>query len=99
MEVENMKGFLKARYNHERKWCYRVDHMSDEQVIAIYYRLVRAHDLERQKAQPLYQCKAHNPIYQCEACGETYTRDNPELEECEFCGNQNIRRLLSNGNH
>ena len=44
MTYENMRGYIKARYSHAPDWCKKVDKMADEQVCAIYYRLVRARD-------------------------------------------------------
>ena len=39
MSVEQMREALKQRYPGPN-WIYRVDHMTDQQVIAIYYRLL-----------------------------------------------------------
>lgn len=91
MTYENMRGHIKARYGHDPGWCKKVDKMADEQVCAIYYRLVRAGDLVKKKPM-----KAKKPVhmrYSCDACNSTYVRDNPELQECEFCGNKNIERI------
>lgn len=91
MTYENMRGHIKARYGHDPCWCKKVDKMADEQVCAIYYRLVRAGDLVKKKP-----AKAKKPVhtqYSCDACNSTYVRDNPELQECEFCGNKNIERI------
>lgn len=41
MSVAQMRGYLKDRYNRAPKWCRRVDNMSDEQVMAIYFRMIR----------------------------------------------------------
>ena len=91
MTYENMRGHIKARYGHDSDWCKKVDKMADEQVCAIYYRLVRAGDLVKKKhSKP--KVHAHTQ-YTCEACNSTYVRDNPELQECEFCGNKNIERI------
>lgn len=91
MTYENMRGYIKARYDHNPDWCKRVDKMADEQVCAIYYRLVRAGDLVKKKhSEPMVP--AHMQ-YTCEACNSTYVRDNPELLECEFCGSKKIERI------
>ena len=90
MTYENMRGHIKARYDHNPAWCKKVDQMADEQVCAIYYRLVRAGDLVKKKhSRP--KVLMHTQ-YTCEACNSTYVRDNPELQECEFCSNKNIER-------
>lgn len=90
MTYENMRGHIKARYEHNPDWCKRVDKMADEQVCAIYYRLVRAGDLVKKK--PVRAKEPTHMQYSCDACNSTYVRDNPELQECEFCGNKNIER-------
>lgn len=91
MTYENMRGHIKARYGHDPGWCKKVDKMADEQVCAIYYRLVRAGDLVNKK--PVRAKKSVHTQYFCDACNSTYVRDNPELQECEFCGNKNIERI------
>lgn len=90
MTYENMRGHIKARYGHNPDWCKKVDKMADEQVCAIYYRLVRAGDLVKKK--PVRAKEPTHTQYSCDACNSTYVRDNPELQECEFCGNKNIER-------
>ena len=100
MTYENMREHIKARYDHSPDWCKRVDRMADEQVCAIYYRLVRAGDLVKKKpSKPSKPSKPNKPKvsmptrYTCEACNSTYVRDNPELLECEFCGSKKIERI------
>ena len=91
MTYENMRGHIKARYGHNPDWCKKVDRMADEQVCAIYYRLVRAGDLVKKKhSEP--KVPVHTR-YTCEACNSMYVRDNPELQECEFCGSKKIERI------
>ena len=91
MTYENMRGHIKARYDHNPNWRKRVDRMADEQVCAIYYRLVRADDLVKKK--PSKPKVYMHTQYTCEVCNSTYVRDNPELLECEFCGSKNIERI------
>lgn len=91
MTYENMRGYIKARYSHAPDWCKKVDKMSDEQVCAIYYRLVRARDTAENRSVKAKEI-AHTR-YSCDACNNTYIRDNPELQECELCGNKNIERI------
>lgn len=91
MTYENMRGHIKACYVHNPDWCKRVDKMADEQVCAIYYRLVRAGNLVKKR-----HSRPKGPMhtqYTCEACNTTYVRDNPELPECEFCGSKKIERI------
>lgn len=40
MTVYEMRTAIKSRYNN-RTWCTRVNSMSDKQVMAIYYRMLR----------------------------------------------------------
>ena len=91
MTYENMRGHIKARYEHNPDWCKKVDKMADEQVCAIYYRLVRAGDLVKKK--PSKPKVPTHTQYSCEACNSAYVRDNPELQECEFCGSKKIERI------
>lgn len=94
MTYENMREHIKARYDHNPDWCKRVDRMADEQVCAIYYRLVRAGDLVKKKpSKPSKPKVSMHTQYTCEVCNSAYVRDNPELQECEFCGSKNIERI------
>ena len=99
MTVENMRGHIKAHYNYATKWCAKVDRMPDDQVIAVYYRLAREAEkkklkqLEQQELEEIAWRSSGPPYtYVCDKCGTVLVRDNPELEECEFCGNQDIKR-------
>lgn len=91
MTYENMRGHIKARYGYNPDWCKKVDKMADEQVCAIYYRLVRAGDPVKKK--PSKPKVSTHTQYTCESCNSTYVRDNPELLECEFCGSKKIERI------
>lgn len=42
MSVEQMRGWLKQQYHGSFRWVDRVNAMSDNQVIAVYYRLSRS---------------------------------------------------------
>lgn len=46
MNVELMRAVLKKQYNGAYKWVNRVNKMSDAQVIAVYYRMLYAHQLK-----------------------------------------------------
>lgn len=46
MSVEQMRAVLKKQYNGAYKWVNRVNKMSDSQVIAVYYRMLYAHQLK-----------------------------------------------------
>lgn len=46
MSVQQMRAVLKRQYNGAYKWVNRVNKMSDDQVIAVYYRMLNAHQLK-----------------------------------------------------
>lgn len=46
MSVQQMRAVLKRQYNGAYKWVNRVNKMSDDQVIAVYYRMLNAHRLK-----------------------------------------------------
>ena len=46
MSVEQMRAILKKQYSGAYKWVNRVNKMSDAQVIAVYYRMLHAHQLK-----------------------------------------------------
>ena len=46
MSVQQMRAVLKRQYNGAYKWVNRVNKMSDDQVIAVYYRMLYAHQLK-----------------------------------------------------
>lgn len=46
MSVEQMRAILKRQYNGAFKWVNRVNKMSDAQVIAVYHRMLYAHQLK-----------------------------------------------------
>ena len=46
MSVEAMRAVLKKQYNGARKWITRVSSMSDNQVVAVYYRMLNSGQLK-----------------------------------------------------
>lgn len=46
MSVEQMRAILKRQYNGAYKWVNRVNKMSDTQVVAVYHRMLYAHQLK-----------------------------------------------------
>lgn len=46
MSVEQMRAVLKRQYNGAYKWVNRVNKMSDAQVVAVYHRMLYAHQLK-----------------------------------------------------
>ena len=47
MTVQNMRDKLSQAYNGASKWVNKVKRMSDQQVIAIYYRMLNAGQLPK----------------------------------------------------
>ena len=97
MKVTEMRVHIKARYGNNPAWVQRVDRMEDDQVIAIYMRMLRDNDLTHIPKKPASKAPMSKPsdaatLYVCNGCGRQYLRDNPELEECEFCGYTSLLR-------
>ena len=46
MSVEAMRAVLKKQYNRAYKWVNRVNSMSDNQVVAVYYRMLNSGQLK-----------------------------------------------------
>lgn len=90
MNIEQMKGFVKSAYAGER-WARKVEHMSDEQICAVYFRFQRAGKFDKKK--PEAPARKLHTLYYCVDCNATYERDNPDLTECEYCGSDNIERM------
>ena len=45
MSIEAMRAVLKKQYNGAYKWVNRVNNMSDNQVMAVYYRMLNSSQL------------------------------------------------------
>jgi len=87
MTIENMKGFVIGRYNG-KVWHDKVNCMSDEQVIAIYYKLKRTLKAPCVLSKEEWE-KVHTS-YVCFDCHTGFVADNPELSECRHCGSSQI---------
>ena len=46
ISIAQMRSILKEQYGRSRKWSAKVDSMSDNQVMAIYYRMLRSGQLD-----------------------------------------------------
>ena len=46
MSADTMRGILKKQYNGAYKWITRVNNMSDDQVVAVYYRMLNSSQLK-----------------------------------------------------
>ena len=87
MTIENMKDYLVHKYPSSR-WASKVKVMSDDQILAIYFRLTRATAPKRIVVPP----RAVQQYYQCEDCHGTFIADGAELTECRYCGSSKIFR-------
>lgn len=41
LSLEQMRNYIMGRYGYAARWCDKVNAMPDNQVIAIYWRLIR----------------------------------------------------------
>lgn len=48
---------------------------------------------QQSKANDIWKDKDPSTEYVCFMCGGTFTRDNPDLKECELCGSSEISKL------
>ncbi len=86
MTVDQMRREIILPYNNDT-WKAKVSCMSDDQVLAIYTRFVRDKKLPCIGKYTIQECaKPAKIIYCCDFCGAKYRRDNPDIEECEKCG-------------
>lgn len=46
MSVEQMRAILKKQYKGAWKWVNKVNNMHDDQVVAVYHRMLYAHQLK-----------------------------------------------------
>lgn len=83
MDVGNMRVALLTRYPGWKK----VHDMQDNQVIAIYHRLLHDNDLAPRKRGEVSKLKPKTAYY-CLQCFSVFEADNPDLEECRFCGSK-----------
>lgn len=83
MLVREMRKYLVGKYPGTA-WAKKVDEMSEEQVKAVYLRLIKAVGQRPvvASAPPRYQVA----VYTCESCFKEFQSENHELTECRFCG-------------
>lgn len=85
-------------------WRRKVEMMPEHQIYGIYYdRIVRSrayqHEKEKRNVLKLLKLSQQSKVndtsteYVCFICGGTFTRDNPDLKECELCGSSEISKL------
>lgn len=76
-------------------WRQKLEKMSYDQVQAIYIKYTRrAENASRIKALILLEkLRPRVTDFYCTDCARYLEADNPELQECRFCGSRNIRRI------
>jgi len=68
--------------------------MPEDQVQAIYLRLERDGELNGPKKKPAHvPASPKKTIFYCSDCHQAFMADNPDTEECRYCGS---RKLTSN---
>jgi hypothetical protein len=77
------RKFVRNLYNN-LAWHVRVENMSDDQVLAIYFRVQQKKEKESAPQHP-------STDYYCPVCGMHFTYDNPDLTECIYCTTELIR--------
>ena len=87
MEVWHMREHLAARYPG---WEKKLRKMPDDQIIAIYMRMQRAKPVEslaKYVGAGLLGYKApEHYIYECHRCYLWFESENPDIQECRYCG-------------
>lgn len=92
MTIENMReALVKSKYN-KSAWAKKVATMSDEQVMAIYFRMSNAGMFEKkQKVAISYgDTEPIHTVFYCHDCLSVYQSDNPNETECRICGGNDI---------
>ena len=75
LNINQMRDQIIAPYNSTR-WHQKVSTMSDEQVIAIYFRFLNAGKFDKMLKRTKRLSEPASYIYNCEQCGASYYRDN-----------------------
>lgn len=87
MEVWQMRDNLAARYPG---WDKKLHKMPDNQIIAIYGRLQRTKAVEQPAKYTGAGLLGYKPpthyVYECHRCYRWFVSENPNLEECRYCG-------------
>ena len=84
MEVWHMREHLAARYPG---WEKKLRKMPDDQIIAIYMRMQRTKPVESLAKYVGAGYKApERYIYECHRCYQQFESENPDIQECRYCG-------------
>ena len=79
-----MREHLAARYPG---WEKKLRKMPDDQIIAIYMRMQRTKPVEKpaKYVGAGYKAPEHY-IYECSRCYQQFESENPDIQECRYCG-------------
>ena len=79
-----MREHLAARYPG---WEKKLRKMPDDQIIAIYMRMQRAKPVEKSAEHIGAGYKtSERYIYECCRCYQWFESENPDIQECRYCG-------------
>ena len=79
-----MREHLAARYPG---WEKKLRKMPDDQIIAIYMRMQRTKPVEKSAKYVGAEYKASERyIYECHRCYQQFESENPDIQECRYCG-------------
>ena len=82
-----MREHLAARYPG---WEKKLRKMPDDQIIAIYMRMQRTKPVEKSAkcadAGLLGHKASERYIYECHRCYQQFESENPDIQECRYCG-------------
>lgn len=107
VSISQMRHDICRVYDYKPGWLAKVNAMPDNQVAAIWHKF-RAQGMDPEvikkdgsrSVTTLKRAKQHaseaatrKTTYFCTECHEEYVRDNPDLQECEFCGSLLIERI------
>lgn len=84
MDREQLLAYLDACYPG---WHKKLRNMPTEQLYAIYCRVRNTKPPKKSKKAkaPVTRAEYHY-IYECDACYAQYETDNPDEQECRYCG-------------
>lgn len=103
IELSRMKGILADIYDSRPGWIAKLNAMSTAQVLAVYQRFASVNfDVAAFKGKKILPPshtrdrlqRAATPdrrtTYLCTECKGWFMADNPELQECRYCGSPHI---------
>ena len=88
MDAERMRDYLALKYPG---WEKKLRKMPDNQVVAIYMRMQRTGPMTKLAATigaglVFGAVRPPHYIYECQGCYLWFESENPDIEECRYCG-------------